>query len=626
MSAPYLVPNTFDLQRLLDSNGKFVVDSANKAVWVQNPSPSVPTNNSVGVLADAISCTTKHELNGQDELVMEYPITGDLFDEIQLRAVIVASVEQRGNQPYRIYRITKPLNGIITVYARHLVYDLAGIVVEPYTANGIQAALAGLNSHAMVNNPFTFSTGRTTASVFTVKVPTPIWSLMGGQQGSLLDVYGGEYSWDGYNISLFNHIGSNNGVSVRYGVNMTDLEQDAACDACYTGVVGYWQNEDTVVHSPVVSAIGTYGYVRILTVDFSDKFESAPTVDQLSAAAAAYIEANQIGVPKVSWKVNWVPLDTTEEYKDIACLERAALGDTIGVKFEKLGVNATARVNSIEWDVLLDRYITINLGSVRNNIADTIAGQTLAIEQTPTREEVKSLSSIIAAGIMGAHGGSVRFLDTDNDGEPDTLYIADNPDPTLAQKVWRFNYEGWAASSTGYDGEFVMGATLDGGLIADFITAGTLSANRVRGGTFKVGGYDNESGRILFYDENGQYYGKINAEGLLLENMTDTAAWLTKDAIRMYNYDNGSYKMITRLGRAVQSFGNHQPYGTMQLYTVYNNNYYASVALQGDGASSIFGNLTIAPPPSGYPLQGSGTLVAKKVECDELWVNGRQIT
>jgi len=397
---PYLVPNTFDLQRLLDSNGKFVIDSANKAVWVQNPSPSVPTNNSVGVLADAISCTTKHELNGQDELVMEYPITGALFDEIQLRAVIVANVEQRGNQPYRIYRITKPLDGVITVYARHLVYDLAGIVVEPYTANGIQAALSGLNSHAMVNNPFTFTTARTTASVFKVTVPQSIWALMGGQQGSLLDVYGGEYSWDGYTVTLSNSIGSNNGVSVRYGVNMTDLEQDAACDACYTGVVGYWQNEDTVVHSPVVSAIGTYGYVRILTVDFSDRWESAPTVDQLVTAAEYYITQNQIGVPKVSWKVSFVPLETTEEYKDIAALEQVNLGDTVGVKFEKLGVDASARVNSIEWDVLMGRYISVNLGSVKSNIADTMAKQSEQIQTLPTAEDVERIALFTAKRIV----------------------------------------------------------------------------------------------------------------------------------------------------------------------------------------------------------------------------------
>jgi hypothetical protein len=406
---------------------------------------------------------------------------------------------------------------------------------------------------------------------------------------------------------------------------MTDLEQDAACDACYTGVVGYWQKDETVVHSPVVSAIGTYGYVRIMTVDFSDKFESTPTIDQLSAAAAAYIEANQIGVPKVSWKVSFVPLETTEEYKDIAVLEQVNLGDTVGVQFEKLGVDASARVNSIEWNVLMGRYISVNLGSVRNNIADTIAGQTLAIEQTPTREEVKSLSSIIAAGIMGANRGTVRFIDTDNDGEPDTLYVANNPDPALATKVWRFNYEGWAASSNGYDGPFVMGATLDGGLIADFITAGTLSANRIRGGTFKVGGYDNESGRMFFYDENGDYFGKIANNGIWMV-AEDTETHMSKARFAVFDINNGVYTLLARLYRAVQAWGNLQPYGALQLMTESGGSNYIGIQLQGDGAAIITGNLLVQKPGSGVPLQGDGRITCRRLDCDELWVNGHQIT
>ena len=499
-------------------------------------------------------------------------------------------------------------------------------MVEPFTASTIGNALTGLKNHAMVNCPFSFTTGRTTTANFSVTVPSSIWSLLGGQQGSLLDVYGGEYSWSGYTVTLSNRVGADNGVSVRYGVNMTDLEQDENCADCYTGVVAFWSGEEGVIYSPVISAVGDYGYVKILTLDMSAEYMTKPTVDELTTAASNYITNNQIGIPRVSWTVSFVPLSQTEEYKDIAPLETVSLGDTVGVHFARLGVDATARVRCVEWDVRMDRYLSVQLGSIKSTIADTIANNTTTLEKTPTKEEVLSLSSLIAQGIMGANGGSVRFLDTDGDGEPDTLYIADNPDPAAAQKVWRFNYLGWAASETGYNGTFTMGATLEGGIIADFITAGTLSANRIRGGIYRVGGDNNTSGQMYFYDSSGNYYGKINDEGLLLENRVDTASWLNKNAIRMYDFSTGEYKLISKLGRAVQSFGDHQPYGTMQLYTVKNGSYYASVALQGDGANSIYGNLTIAAPPSGYPLQGSGTLTAHKIEVDELWVNGHQIT
>lgn len=577
---PYLIPNDFDLKQLCDSTDTPLFTSGNLALYVQNESPSVPTNHGIGVLADAISCSVKHQVNGQDELVMIYPDNGQLADKIEQRCLIVADVERRGNQPYRIYRIAKDIQGKIKIYARHLAYDLGGIVVEPFSASDIQTALNGLKTRAMTYNPFTFTTTRTTGARFSVDVPSTVWSLMGGQAGSLLDVYGGEYLYDGYTVSLENRIGSDTGVSVRYGVNMTDFSQDENCANCYTGVVAYWRdmNGEETVYSPVVNAVGNFGYVRIMTVDMSSRWEEKPTKEQLRSAASSYITRNQIGVPKVSWKINFIPLETTEEYKNLGVLERVNLGDTVGVKFEKIGVDATARVNEIEWDVLRDKYISVSLGSVKSNIADTIAKQTSELAKTPSTDGVKSIamqiSNALAKSITGASGGSVRLLDTDDDEEPDTLYIADNPDPAQARKVWRFNYNGWAASQNGYNGPFVMGATLNDGLLADFVTAanlvagtiksadgntfylnldtgemriggyakssdisdmatktelatagstvinggnittGTMTANRIRGGTLAIGGINNQGGLIDVYDASGNFCGRIYNGGL----------------------------------------------------------------------------------------------------------------
>lgn len=551
---PYLVSKTFDMDRLKDGDGKYLFTSDNLAMYVSSASPSVPTNNGIGVLADAISCSVKHQINGQDELVMVYPVDGQFFDQIEQRCVIVADVERRGNQPYRIYRITKPIKGRVTIYARHLAYDLAGIVVKPFTATGIQAALAGLKTNAMTHNPFTFTTTRATGSKFTVRVPSSIWSLMGGQEGSLLDVYGGEYSFDGYTISLHNQIGSDRGVSVRYGVNMTDFEQDENCANCYTGVVSYWSdmNGNNVVYSPVVASVGNFGYIKILTVDMSDKWEEKPTVEQLKNAAASYITANQIGVPKVSWTINFIPLETTEEYKHLEVLEQVNLGDTVGVKFKKMGVDATARVNQIEWDVLRDRYISVHLGSVRNNIADTISNQTTEIKKAPTTDGVKNIaaqvSKTLTSAIMGANGGSVRLIDTNGDGEPDEWYIADNPEPSLAQKVWRFNYAGWAASENGYNGPFVMGATLDDGLLADFVTAAHLTAGTIQsadGETFVLdldGGAMQIGGNGIITSPDGNFVINLST-GIL--TTTVTAQYLasnygSSDITRISNIVNGS--------------------------------------------------------------------------------------
>ena len=104
------------------------------------------------------------------------------------------------------------------------------------------------------------------------------------------------------------------------------------------------------------------------------------------------------------------------------------------------------------------------------------------------KEHGASIASLTEA-ILGAKGGAVRLLDTDGDKLPDTLYIADNPDPALAKKVWRFNYEGWAGSDTGYNGPFALGATFESGLLADFIKAGVLEGIEIIGEKGTIGGF-----------------------------------------------------------------------------------------------------------------------------------------
>lgn len=380
---PWIISNAYALDRLVESANKKVFDSNNLALQLQAVNPSIPTNNGLGRLEEATYCQVHHELNGEDELELRYPVSGGMFDRLQLRNIIVAKADkQRGNQPYRIYSITKPLSGIVTAYARHLAYDLDGVVVEPYTASTITEALAGLKSHAMTGNPFTFTTTRTTSANFTVKVPSSVRSLMGGRSGSLLDVYGGEYTFDEYTVSLENSVGQNRGVSVRYGVNMLNLEQEENCANCYTGIVAYWTKEnEPVIYSPVYVASNAYGYVKVLTVDMSDKWDSVPTQAALNTAAKNYIVENQIGVPKVSWTVDFVPLEDTEEYKNIAALEQVNIGDTVNVVFEKFGINASARVREVTWDVLKNRYVSVRLGSPKTNAADTIAAQNAEISK-----------------------------------------------------------------------------------------------------------------------------------------------------------------------------------------------------------------------------------------------------
>lgn len=438
-------------------------------------------DNGMGILADALSCKVTQELNGQYELELHYPVAGIHYSEIALRSILRATVGPGGGlQPFRVYRIVPGMSGTAAVYARHIAYDLGGYVVSPFTAADAPSAVAAIKSHALPTDfPFALTTDKTTVAAMAVVVPTSAWSLLGGQQGSLLDVYGGEYEFDGWVVQLLTRRGADRGVSVRYGKNLTDLTQDANCASCYTGVVPYWRGNDVTVTAAPVYAEGNFGYTRLMPLDLSSSFKQQPTQAQLQAEAAACIERNQIGVPAVSWDVKLALLSQASGYEDVAFLEQIYLGDTVGVYFQRLGVDARARVNRIVWDCLLDRYDSVALGSVKANIAATIAGQQKEIDAKPSVSLVEQISSSLAAALLGANGGSVRLLDTNGDGEPDELYIADDPDPTKAKKVWRFNYEGWAASSTGYNGPYTMGATIAGGIQAWMITAAHLIAGTI---------------------------------------------------------------------------------------------------------------------------------------------------
>lgn len=486
--------------------------------------------NGIGVISDAVSCYVTQTLNGSYELFMTYPVTGARYEDLVLRGIIVASVDPVSDeQPFRIYRITKPLNGIISVYARHIAYDLDGIVDAPFTADTLRDALDGFASNAVGTCPFTFDTDKLVSSPFTLTVPSSIWDSLSGREGSILDVYGGEFEFDKWEVYLHNHRGQDNGVTIAYGKNLTSFQQDQNNANVYTGVYPYWTNEETVVTLPekVIMAAGTYDFSRILSLDLSMAFDFAPTESQLRDRANAYILANEIGVPEVSWTISFVMLEQSEEYKGSAILTRILLGDTVHVNFPLYNVTASARAVGVKWNVLLNRYDSVTLGRVKTSLAQTIAIAQKEAEEKPSTTQVQTIASALAKGLLGANDGAIRLLDTNGDGSPDELYIADNPDPAAAVRVWRFNYLGWAASSSGYAGPYTLGATLEDGLLADFVTAARLTAGEIRsadGTTFYL---DLDNG-ILNMDVSSL---QLNGENMsvILQGVADDAAQAAQD-------------------------------------------------------------------------------------------------
>ena len=451
------------------------------------------TTNGIGGLPDATKCTVKEERNGSFELTMTYPIDGKHYSDITLRRIIFVKPNPYDDpQPFRIYSITKPINGIVTVNAEHISYDLSGFPVAPFEANNIQEAFTKLKtqSASTFTCPFTFSTDKTTTAKFTVPKPVSIRSLLGGSEGSILDVYGGgEYTFDRFNVTLNQHRGANNGVSIRYGKNLTDIEQEENCSSVYTGVYPYWYSNDTGVAElteRIIYAEGTYNFSRILPLDLSSSFDELPTEAMLKAEAKRYMKDNDIGVPKVSIDVSFVQLAQSKEYEQITLLEKVKLCDIVNVEFPELNVSATAKCIATEYDVLTDKYTTLSLGDAKSNLAATIASQ----PQTATKQIEEATSALTKAInnatslITGGQGGYVILHNSTGGKYPDEILIMDKPDIKTATKVWRWNQNGLGYSKNGINGPFGLAMTMNGAIVADRITTGTLSANRIAGGTF----------------------------------------------------------------------------------------------------------------------------------------------
>lgn len=503
----------------------------------------------LGALSSAIECTVTEERNGQYELFMLYPESGPHYSSIVNSAIIVAVPSDGATrQPFRVYKVTRPINGVISVYAQHISYQLSFIPVSPFTASSAASALAGLKSHALESCPFTFSTDIATSATYTQDVPESLRARLGGQEGSILDVYGGEFEWDGYDVRLWKARGTDRATTLRYGKNITDISQEENIESTYTGICPYWKNDEEIVTLPegVIhsSTAGNFPFQRTIPVDLSTAFEEAPTVAQLRAAAASYISKNKIGIPKVSIKVSFVALWQTAEYKDIAPLERVKLCDTVQVYFEKLGIDVQAEIIATVYDVILERYRSIEIGEPRSTLSGTIADTSTAIETTAKEMAAEAQKAINTSTklITGQKGGYVLLhLDPDSK-KPYEILIMDTDDIETATKVWRWNDAGWGYSSNGYNGPYNIAATMDGAIVADFIKAGTMEANRIKGGELTLGGEANGNGVLYVKDDADRTRGKWANNGIR-SLWYDPDTGMPKDFISI-NGDAGGVLMI----------------------------------------------------------------------------------
>lgn len=330
----------------------------------------------IGSLPDAISCTVTEELNGIYELDMEYPNDGiRAYDLLTDRIICAQNNPWDHPQPFRIYSVQPSLAGTTLVKAGHISYQLSSVMVAPFISHSAIGTMRDLGDHAVGDNPFTFSTDIVKTALYSKKVPASIRARLTEDKDCILATYGGELEYDRYSVALKASRGANNGVVVAYGKNLIDYNQELNNQNLLTAIYPYYYKDNTLVQLPerLVSVSNPYSYPRTKAVDLTSQFDAAPTEADLRAAAQAYIDTNQLTTPVVSIKASFIPLEQTEEYRDIAPLEKVRLGDTVTVRYLALGVDATAKVVRVVYDVLQDRYTSVELGSVWQTLDMTIA-------------------------------------------------------------------------------------------------------------------------------------------------------------------------------------------------------------------------------------------------------------
>lgn len=453
----------------------------------------------LGVLTDTISCEVTEERNGIFECLLKYPVSGQHYGLITKECIIKAKPnDTAADQAFRIYRITKPLNGIVTIYGQHVSYDLANVPVLPFSTESRSPQLI-LSQLLAGDTRFTGWTDYSDAKAFSVTQPKSVRACLGGAEGSMLAKWHGEFEWDNFTVKFHSHRGQKTGVVIEYGKNLTALEQDEDNSGVYTALLPYavytpeGSDAETVVTLPEVTlpiVTSEIVWAKTLIMDFSDQFgnDTAITEDALRAKANSYIKANPLGATIPTVKVSFEPLWKQPEYS--ALLERVNLCDTVTIRHSLLGVSVSAMVIETVYDTLAERYKSISLGQSKSSMITTISEVQSTVDKVESTvgRFPKLLQTAIgkATGLItGQSGGYVVIHTSEENGQPYELLILDAPSIDETVNVWRWNVGGLGFSHNGYNGPYETAITADGQIVADFITSGSLVANIIKAGVIQ---------------------------------------------------------------------------------------------------------------------------------------------
>lgn len=364
-------------------------------------------NNGLGFVRNCTKCKVVEVRNGLYELELEMLTNDRLADNIAVSKFLKAPPNPHDDpQIFEIYQMSAA-DTKITAKAQHLKYIAFGNVTDdlynsPIARTPSEHWTAVENLLALRPNYFTFSSDITTKAIVKAGKDCPIrlGDFLSGSEGSMLDTFGGEFHYNNFNIELLENRGTNTGIAIRYGSNISSYQQDSDISTVYSHLLPYatvnsqyYESGKSAGERKIFSDLidlnnNNLTYKRALAYDFADEFKgdedtliiyednlSYKNLTELKAkletVAGQYVRKNHTALTEIS--VN-ITVDVAETLKT---LENCKLCDTVKVYFEPLGFSANAKIVKTEYDVLLEKYTKIELGTIKKTIADLFSGKNI---------------------------------------------------------------------------------------------------------------------------------------------------------------------------------------------------------------------------------------------------------
>ena len=327
------------------------------------------------ITLDPTSCTYK---DSENFITLEHFIDDEgRWKYINFENVIAA--EENGKKKlYRIYNVVRGLYSV-TAYARPIFYDLIDKVlldVRPTNKIGQEAldiilADTGFTGHSNISN---------LSTAYYVR-KNIVEALLGNEENSFLNRWGGEFYCENFDVYINDKIGSDNGVRVEFGYNLNEIEEDVNIEEVVTRIipVGYdgimLDGETPWVDSPLINK---YTQPKMRVIEFSDikvkeNSEDEEGFDTIEEARAELIKQcnllfdNGIDKPVINYKIDMINLANTTAYKDFEMLVEVNKGDTVTCYIKHLDIDVKARVIDYERDLITGEYTYIELGNVVSN-------------------------------------------------------------------------------------------------------------------------------------------------------------------------------------------------------------------------------------------------------------------